>query len=475
MKKAPHKSTRDKTRTIVHTIFLCILLTILSGVSAILFSVNDLETRGQTPILSNVQQITFTQGHAYATVTTPFETIHTVKVSDLAYTKIADLANHQGQLSIIQTNAGDWRCHHPGESYAFLIMGLIVLIAATLFSCTSFHFISRPVWRLSFPLGLLLLIWGITLHWGAFHWRLTLLLLPLSVAWSILKWRERPKTQRPPSQPIPLLSWKGTLIAFVVGGVFIAVGFLLQYYPLQMAMEMRTALTETQKVTLRPHLTEQKSSSGGKGGSGGTTYYVLASYLDAQQHPHCVVLRNSENAVDTHPMLSHRHRATAKKRFWQLYRKQSVNATLSTKTDTLFLCDPLPEDHLLYNETLSSLHFSHGLRLLSAPFWLFGLILLGGQLLLLTTPAPRRAPLIHRNSLSTHGLHLTLKWIALPTTTLFALWQWYTCYSTFPNLPIYSLTLLALPPLSILIVLGFLYKRRLAQETIAPSLAERRK
>lgn len=452
MKKATLQSIREKMGIAFRTALLCLFLTILSVVPAFIFTFKLLETKGQTPITCEVQAVTFKQGEAFATVITPAAPPQTIDVTDLHYSEIVASANGQNTLSIIQSVSGTWQLHHPQLPYAFLVMGIIVQIVAILFSCTSFHLISRCSWRLCFPLALLILMWGIPLYWDAFHWILCFLALPLGVTWGILRRLDTARSQRPQAKTITPFTWQGILIALVVGSAFTATGFFLQYYPLRVAINTQTALNTCQPITLTPHLAKTTHSNGPHS-SHTTTHSILASYPLQNGHPQYVELTTGSNTFTDAPFLSPQLRALTQQRFRRLYNQRPVTASISPLTNTIFLCEPKPEDHLLHHETLASLHLSHFIRLLSIPFWIFGLICLGGQTLLLLTPKHRRAPLTHQNALSAQGIALTLKWIVLPTTCIFSLWQWQTCYSRFNTIPIYSLSLLILPILVILICL----------------------
>lgn len=142
MKKATHRSIREKVGVAFRMTILCLLLTILSVVPAFIFTFKFLETKGQTPITCEVQSVIFRQGEAFATVITPDATTRMVTVTDLHYSEIAELANTQNTLSIIQSVGGTWQRYQPQLPYGFLVMGIIVQIVAIFFSCTSFHFFS---------------------------------------------------------------------------------------------------------------------------------------------------------------------------------------------------------------------------------------------------------------------------------------------------------------------------------------------
>ena len=465
-----NRPSPKKSDILFREIVMSLLITVMSGISAFMFAYQYRETAGQRPVEGEVQAVTFTQGDAFATVKTPSEAIRTVRVTNLNYSQIAALANRQEALAIIQTNGGEWEVYQPGLPYVFLVLGILSQIAAILFSMTSLPVIKRPLWRLCMPSGELLIMWSIACAWEAVHWSLAILALPLALTWTILKYRAARQTEHKKTLPRPLSRWKSALIGFATSGAFIAIAAFLQGYPLRLANETLATLTTCKTVTLRPHLAKTDTHSS----RGGYTRYVLASYLDAEQRPHYVELSDGSALLSNNPLLTSDCRRTAQKRFRRLYKMHPVEASLSPESEQIILCDARPQDHLLNNETLGSLHVTHTMRLMGILFWIFGLIIFGNALLLFA-PNPTERPLVANRSLTPHGLQFTLKWIALPATLLFTFWQWQTCYGRFANLPRYSLLILLLPLLSILIVLGFLYKRRLAQETIAPSLAERRK
>ena len=442
-----------KSDTLFRGIVMSLLITVMSGTSAFMFAYQYRETAGQCPVVGEVQALTFTQGNAFATVKTPSEAIRTVRVTNLNYSQIAALANRQEALSIIQTNSGEWEVYQPGLPYVFLVLGILSQIAAILFSMTSLPVIKRPLWRLCVPLGLLLMMWSIACAWEAAHWSLALLALPLALTWAILKYRAARQTEHQKTLPRPLSRWKSALIGFVTSGAFIAIAAFLQGYPLRLANETLATLATCKTVTLRPHLAKEHTQS-----SRGYTRYVLASYLDAEQRPHYVELSDGSALLSNNPLLTSDCRHTAQKRFRRLYEMHPVEASLSPESEQIILCDARPQDHLLNNETLGSLHVTHAMRLMGILFWIFGLIIFGNALLLFA-PNPTEHPLVANRSLTPHGLQFTLKWIALPATLLFTFWQWQTCYGRFSNLPRYSLLILLLP-LLLIAALWFIAKRR---------------
>ena len=442
-----------KSDTLFRGIVMSLLITVMSGTSAFMFAYQYRETAGQRPVVGEVQAVTFTQGNAFATVKTPSEAIRTVRVTNLNYSQIAALANRQEALAIIQTNGGEWEVYQPGLPYVFLVLGILSQIAAILFSMTSLPAIKRPLWRLCMPLGVLLMMWSIACAWEATHWSLALLALPLALTWAILKHRAVRPTEHKKTLPRPLSRWKSALVGFVTSGAFIAIAAFLQGYPLRLANETLATLTTCKTVTLRPHLAITHTHS-----SRGYTRYVLASYLDAEQRPHYVELSDGSALLSNNPLLTSDCRRTAQKRFRRLYKMHPVEASLSPESEQIILCDARPQDHLLNNETLGSLHVTHAMRLMGILFWIFGLIIFGNALLLFA-PNPTERPLVANRSLTSHGLQFTLKWIALPATLLFTFWQWQTCYGRFANLPRYSLLILLLP-LFLIAGLWFIAKRR---------------
>lgn len=398
-----------------------------------------------SPINVSVHHVSFNANKATLHFKLPMsDKLEHLSLEDTSFETIADLANKTiTTLPVIQQHDGAWR-HYT--SYAFLISlgsGLFLTILSTLFA-SQFTLFHKASLRMLYPLFLVLIMWGIHLAYGSFHWTFLLYPLPPIIGWKILQPRKRVKHTF--SVP-PSLSWKARFAIIFIGLLFLFFGISAQWWCLTSAQTTYNTLFSRKDTILTPHLSKTSILKRKHGVS--SRSHVLVSYKDESQTPHFVALDESIGN-----MLNANLRKIAQQNFQALYNGYSVKGSVATNNpNNVYPCSPTLADTLLSNERIRDMNIFHGIRLFSLPFYFLGLTLLSVPLTLLLIP--KRFQAFHNINKPMPQIYVVaFTLIVLPITLAFSLYQWLNTYQKLAyTTPWYTFAILLLPVLATLVAL----------------------